>query len=147
MEHQDLADLFAYKRDLPASEAPTGEHDLTFPKSVRRVVGLWKSLCMRDGFFLAVSENPSAQRGRYLVEALAHCAECHTPRDALGGLDRSRWMQGARDPAGAGRIPGLTPDQLDWPDGDLIVYFEIGLTPDYDKAFRPKPESLGFPHA
>jgi hypothetical protein len=41
-------------------------------------------------------------------------------------------MQGARDPAGAGRIPGLTPDQLDWPDGDLIVYFETGLTPDYD---------------
>lgn len=132
MTHQDLADLFAYMRDLPASQVPTKDHELSFPISVRRTVGLWKSLYMPEGFFLAVSDDPSEQRGRYLVEALAHCAECHTPRDALGGLDRSRWMQGAPDPAGTGRIPGLTSDQLDWSDEDLIVYFETGLTPDYD---------------
>src|SRR5437879_13310705 len=36
-----------------------------------------------------------AGRGRYLVEEIAKCTECHTPRDANNQLDRSRWLQGA----------------------------------------------------
>jgi mono/diheme cytochrome c family protein len=35
------------------------------------------------------------KRGKYLVEEVAKCTECHTPRDAQGQLDRSRWLQGA----------------------------------------------------
>jgi len=35
------------------------------------------------------------ERGRYLVEEVARCAECHTPRDASGELDRQAWLQGA----------------------------------------------------
>ena len=35
------------------------------------------------------------KRGKYLVEEVAKCSECHTPRDAQGQLDRSRWLQGA----------------------------------------------------
>jgi mono/diheme cytochrome c family protein len=41
-----------------------------------------------------VSDN-DAGRGRYLVEEVAKCSECHTPRDAQNQLDRSRWLQGA----------------------------------------------------
>lgn len=41
--------------------------------------------------------NPAGnvRRGKYLVEEVAKCTECHTPRDAQGQLDRSRWLQGA----------------------------------------------------
>lgn len=35
------------------------------------------------------------ERGRYLVEQVARCPDCHTPRDSNGELDRSKWLQGA----------------------------------------------------
>jgi hypothetical protein len=47
---------------------------------------------------IAAQRPPAAsaqvERGRYLVEQVAMCGECHTPRDAQGELDRSRWLQG-----------------------------------------------------
>ncbi|MGA1269519.1 MAG: c-type cytochrome, partial [Gemmobacter sp.] len=69
-----------------------------------------------------------------LVEALAHCGECHTPRNFAGALDRARWLRGAPDPAGRGTIPPLTPDRLAWSAADIAFYLETGFTPDYDSA-------------
>ena|SRR6516165_1905087 len=43
----------------------------------------------------AESRQSQADRGRYLVQEVARCGECHTPRDAQGEVDRSRWLQGA----------------------------------------------------
>jgi mono/diheme cytochrome c family protein len=43
----------------------------------------------------AESRQSAVDRGKYLVEEVARCGECHTPRDAQGELDRSRWLQGA----------------------------------------------------
>ena len=74
----------------------------------------------------------SLDRGRYLAEALGHCAECHTPRNALGGLDRGRWMGGAPNPSGKGTIPNLTPAALKWSAPDIAYYLETGFTPDFD---------------
>ena len=75
------------------------------------------------------AESPQLERGRYLVEALAHCGECHTPRDALGGLDRSAWLTGAPNPNGRGTIPGLTPDKLSWGADEIAYYLSSGFTP------------------
>src|SRR5690606_14888412 len=80
------------------------------------------------------TDTPEQERGRYLVEALGHCGECHTPRNATGALDRSRWMAGAPNPSGKGKIPGITPDTLDWSTKDIVFYLETALTPDYDSA-------------
>jgi mono/diheme cytochrome c family protein len=75
---------------------------------------------------------PELERGRYLVEAMGHCTECHTPRNALGGLKRGEWMQGAANPSGEGRIPSLHPDDLGGSDGDIAYYLDTGFTPDFD---------------
>ncbi len=131
---QDVVDLFAYIQSLPASARANAEHALVFPFSWRRAVGIWKRLYLDGSYHLKEVSTQELERGRYLVEALAHCAECHTPRTALGGLDRSNWMAGAPDPAGQGRIPAITPLQLDWSKSDLVAYFSTGLTPDYDSA-------------
>jgi mono/diheme cytochrome c family protein len=72
------------------------------------------------------------ERGRYIVEALAHCAECHTPRSMLGGLDQGRWMAGAPSPDGQGRVPNITPAKLNWSAGEIYTYLTTGFTPDYD---------------
>ena len=129
---QDIADLIAYLRTLPADATPSQAHEVGFPFNIRRAVGAWKLLYSNDNYVLEGDLNPHQARGRYLVEGLAHCAECHTPRTALGGLDTAKWMRGAPNPSGDGRIPSIHPDDLDWSAGDIAIYLDSGFTPDYD---------------
>lgn len=77
---------------------------------------------------------PELERGRYLVEALGHCAECHTPRNAFGGLDKANWMGGAPNPSGEGRIPNITPAALRWNAAEIAEYLKSGFTPEFDSA-------------
>lgn len=134
MTDADLADLFAHMQTLPASDTPSQAHDVGFPFNIRRGLGLWKTLYMDQTYVAADSDDAQLTRGRYLVEALAHCGECHTPRDALGGMLRDQWLTGAPNPSGKGKIPGITPALLDWSEGDLVEYFTSGFTPEYDSA-------------
>lgn len=131
---EDVGDLWAYMKTLPADPTPSKAHDVGFPFSVRRGLGLWKLLYMDDGFVVQSELTDTEQRGRYIAEAMAHCGECHTPRDPLGGLDRDAWLSGAPNPSGKGRIPDITPGGLDWSEDDLVYYFTSGMTPEYDTA-------------
>lgn len=131
----DLLDLWAFMQTLPADATPSREHDVGFPFSVRRALGGWKLLFARDDWVMQ-GEDLSAQvmRGRYLVEALGHCGECHTPRNALGALDHGNWLAGASNPSGEGRIPAITPDALGWSADDIANYLNDGFTPEFDSA-------------
>lgn len=133
MKLEDIADLFAYMKTLPESDAESRAHDVGFPFSIRRGLGLWKLLYL-DPSPVLESEDPEVLKGRYLVEGPGHCAECHTPRTLLGGLDRSRWMAGAPLPGGDGGAPNLTPHEsgLGWSAADIAGYLKTGFTPDYD---------------
>ncbi len=133
-ERQDLADLWAFWQTLPASDTPSRPHEVGFPFSIRRAVGAWNLLNLSDEFVVTGELTEQQARGRYLSEALAHCAECHTPRDTLGRLDRSAWMTGAPNPSGSGTIPALTPDRLTWSEGDIAAYLNDGFAPDFDSA-------------
>lgn len=133
MTDADIADLWAYMQTLPASDRPNAPNELAFPYNLRRGVGLWKWLYLEDAW-VAAAPSETLQRGRYLVEALGHCTECHTPRDGMGGLDLTRWMGGAPNPSGRGRIPNITPAVLNWTADDIAYYLETGFTPDYDSA-------------
>lgn len=132
MRLEDVADLHAFLQTLPADATPSAPHELAFPFSRREAVGLWKLLYLKDNWAVAGNVTPTVDRGRYIAEALAHCGECHTPRTALGGMDTARWLAGAPDPAGEGRIPNITPAALGWTAGDIVQYLTTGFTPDYD---------------
>ncbi|EAQ03564.1 Diheme class I cytochrome c [Pseudooceanicola batsensis HTCC2597] len=131
---QDIADLHAFLQTLPASDTPNIPHEVGFPFSVRRLLGGWKLLFLSEDWVLAEPETDEIARGRYLVEALGHCAECHTPRNALGAPDRDRWLAGAPSPDGPGTIPNITPARLDWSAVDIAAYLKTGFTPDFDSA-------------
>ncbi|MBF9060497.1 c-type cytochrome [Rhodobacterales bacterium HKCCSP123] len=131
---QDLADLWAFWQTLPSSDAPSAPHELGFPFTIRRTVGVWNLLNLSDDFVVTGDLTAEQARGRYLAEALAHCGECHTPRNALGGLDRAAWLAGAPDPSGSGRIPPLTPDELRWSEAEIAAYLTDGFTPSFDSA-------------
>ncbi|WP_299498772.1 cytochrome c [uncultured Roseobacter sp.] len=134
MTAQDVVDLFAYMKTLPTAQTPSREHDVGFPFSIRRTLGVWKHLFVSDDYHITGTLSPEVERGRYLAEALTHCTECHTERNALGGLNTGRWLAGAPNPSGKGRIPNITPSDLDWSEADLVAYFTSGFTPDYDSA-------------
>jgi len=131
MEIQDVVDLKAFMDTLPADATPSQPHELGFPFTIRTGIGLWKLLETGNGW-VKPAPTPELERGRYLVEVLAHCGECHTPRNVIGGLDRGRWMAGAPNPSGRGTIPGLSPAQLDWAADDIVYYLETGFTPTFD---------------
>ncbi|MFN4129148.1 MAG: c-type cytochrome [Paracoccaceae bacterium] len=131
---QDVADLYAFVQTLPADATPSQPHRIGFPFSLRRLVGGWKFLNSDAEFVVQGDLTEPEARGRYIAEAMAHCGECHTPRNALGGLDTSRWLAGAPNPSGRGTIPNITPAKLDWSEGEIIAYLTSGFTPDYDSA-------------
>ena len=134
MEPQDVVDLWSYLRTLPAASTPSQPHEVSFPFNLRRGLGLWKQLYLDPAWIVPGAEPGEMHRGRYLVEALAHCGECHTPRDGFGGLERTAWLAGAPAPGGNGSIPALTPDKLTWSAEDVAYYLETGFTPEYDSA-------------
>lgn len=134
MTPQDVSDLKAFMDTLPVSDIESQPHELGFPFNIRRGLWFWKLLNLRRDWVLSEAESPLLERGRYLVEALGHCAECHTPRNLIGGLDTNRWMQGAPNPSGKGVIPALSADELDWSIQDIAYYLETGFTPDFDSA-------------
>ncbi len=123
---QDVADLKAYMDALPASDLASKPHEVGFPFNIRRSLGLWKLIFVSDQYVITGDLNPEQTRGRYIVEAMAHCGECHTPRNALGGLDRSKWLSGAISP----KAPNIT--ALTWSRQEVVEYLTTGFTPDYD---------------
>lgn len=84
----------------------------------------------------SITTDPALQRGQYLVDALGHCGECHTPRKATGVLDRSRYLAGNKDGPDGGKVPNITPHREHgigkWSGDDLVYFLESGELPDGD---------------
>jgi mono/diheme cytochrome c family protein len=129
----DLRDLWAYLRTLAPSGRTNRAHELSLPFRWRFLVRPWKWLYFTPGPFAAdANASQTVNRGAYLVQALGHCSECHTPRSLLGGPKRDRFLAGGKGPDAKG-IPNLTPTKLKkWNDGDLREFLTTGLTPDGD---------------
>lgn len=138
MNFGDLIDLRSYLDTLPAAQTPNQQNNLKFPWNIRAGVGLWKLFNLNSDPVVQVpADDAVLVRGRYLVEGPGHCGECHTPRNWMGGMDRSRWLAGAPNPDGEGAVPNITPgkDGLSgWSKSDIEYYLESGFTPDYDTA-------------
>lgn len=132
----DLLDLKASLDTFAPAGGRIADHDLQFPWNLRRGLGLWKRLYLDDAPVAPLEQTGDLpERGRYLVEAVGHCGECHTPRGRFGGLDRSRWLAGGASPEGDGKVPNITPHEqglADWSARDIERYLRSGFTPDYD---------------
>lgn len=110
MTGRDVKSLWAYLQTLPPVANEVAGHDLRFPVANRRAAGLWKNLFFRPAQVVRIADRSAElARGQYLVEGPGHCGECHTPRNALGGLDYDRWLAGGAMPDGSGRAPNITP--------------------------------------
>jgi mono/diheme cytochrome c family protein len=133
MKLDDVRDLFAHLKTLPAVQVQSKPHDVPFPFNVRRALGGWKFLFL-DGkqFRPDPSKDAAWNRGAYLVNGPGHCAECHSPRNILGGIVESQRFAGGPAPDGDGFVPNITPKGLSWTHEQLVKLIETGETPDGD---------------
>ena len=134
MSFDDLRDLFAYLKTLPAVKGKVRDHDVPFPFNIRRAMGIWKLLFL-DGHQFKSDSTQSAQwnRGAYLVTGPGHCAECHSPRNILGAIKSGRRFAGGPSPDGQGGTPNITQQKLNnWTVKDIADTLTTGMTPDAD---------------
>ncbi|MDO8705687.1 MAG: cytochrome c [Sulfuricaulis sp.] len=114
-------------------------HKLPWYLRSRQTLNIWKTLFFKSGVFQPQPEqSPKWNRGAYLVTAVAHCGECHTPRHLLGGYKESLRFAGAAAGVDGDAVPNITPDKKtgigQWRQSDLVDYLETGATPDGDYA-------------
>ena len=141
MSDEDVADLYAYFMSIPAVSATPPENDLGFPYSQRWLLGMWKWRHFDEERFVADNtKSDEWNRGAYLVENLAHCSACHSPRTTLGAEDKDLAYTGGmyrdRVSSGDSRIiawsaPNLTPASSGleaWTEDDLSDYLKHGYT-------------------
>jgi mono/diheme cytochrome c family protein len=131
---EDVLDLFAYLKTLPAVAGKVRDHDVSFPFNIRRNIGIWKFLFMDGKPFVADStKSPQWNRGAYLVNSFGHCAECHSPRNALGGIISGERFAGGPNPEGEGWVPNITQKRLGaWSVKDIAYFLKTGELPDGD---------------
>ena len=134
---RDMEDIFAYIMTLPAVPLPNKPHEANAPFSWRWLLVVWRELFFTAG---PIRNEPARgedwNRGNYLVHAVAHCEECHTPRNLLGGLDLSRSFSGNIGGPDKQNAPNITSDVEtgigSWSVADLERLLKTGMTPDLD---------------
>jgi mono/diheme cytochrome c family protein len=132
MKLDDVRDLMAYLRTLPPVPGRAPSHELPFPLTIRRAIGLWKLLFFDRAPIRADPRRDVAwNRGHYLVEAVSHCAECHSTRNLLEAVEPSTRFAGGPDPGSVGYIPNITPAGIGtWTAAQISETLRTGITPD-----------------
>jgi len=133
----DLRAIKAYLFAQPAVRQSNRAHDVAFPFSWRFLLNGWKLLFFSPGPFRPAPERGEAyNRGAYLVTALAHCGECHTPRNWFGATEPSRFLAGTPQGPDGKAVPNITPDPETgvgkWSVEDIVTLLKDGQTPDFD---------------
>jgi mono/diheme cytochrome c family protein len=133
----DARAIKAYLFSLPAVRQANRAHDVSFPVSWRFLQNGWKLLFFSPGPFRPTPERSEAyDRGAYLVTALAHCGECHTPRNWFGATEPDRFLAGNPNGPDGKKVPNITPDPRTgigrWSEHDIITLLRDGQTPDFD---------------
>ena len=133
MTDADARALFAYLKSVPAVTRRNREHDTAWWLQ-RWMMKPWQWWLLEAA--PSAPAEPQLARGHYLVNALAHCGECHTPRKLAGLLDYSRHLAGNPDGPDGEAAPNITPHREHgigrWSGDDIAYFFEAGELPNGD---------------
>ncbi|WP_255032232.1 cytochrome c [Bordetella genomosp. 1] len=146
MTDQDVEALYHYfMKEVKPMDAPTPKTELPFPFSIRQSMIVWNAVNLSSGPFQAdPSKSEQINRGDYLVNTLAHCAACHTPRDFLLAEDAGRALSGGQ--LGAWFAPNITSDPVagigGWSDAELVAYLRTGHVKGKAQAAGPMAEAI-----
>lgn len=143
MSAADMSALWQYIHALPPIKNTIPKNTLPFPLSVRSGMAVWQGLYFTAGPFVPVSTKDATwNRGAYLVQALGHCSDCHTPRNIAQGPETTHTLSGAQ--IEGWYAPDISNDTLSkidqWSTADLATFLKTGNAPDNTKAFGPMQE-------
>ena len=145
MTDADVGAIKAYLFSLKPVHAPDRENSLSFPFNQRSLMGIWALLFNPDKRFEPLPKrDPQWNRGAYLVEAMAHCGECHTPRNLMQAQNQREKFSGALQ---AGwRAYNITADPKSgigaWSEADLAHYLAMGHADGRGTATGPMAEAV-----
>jgi len=153
MAQEDLKALIVYLRTLkPATKAaPKLKSWAPFARSI----GTPLFLKVFGNFANSPAQAPKSgiERGRYLVDHVSLCGDCHTPRNSIGVPNRSLYLAGAGKNIGplGSAVPNITPDKAtgigDWKREDIAELLISGTKPDLDNVQGLMEEVIqGTPH-
>ena len=95
ISNEDIAAIYAYLQRIPPVDQAAPVNELSFPFNIRPLMAFWKAIYFEQGVFKPNEEQSDEwNRGAYLVEGLAHCSVCHTPRNGLGAEQKKLRMSG-----------------------------------------------------
>jgi len=137
MTDKDALAIKAYLFTLPKASIQDKPHEVSAPLSWRWLQWGWRALFFDDEpYSPAPNASEKVARGGYLVEALTHCGECHTPRNSLGAPDKELYLAGTIDGPDREIVPNITPDDGtgigDWSEADIAGLMKSGMLPDFD---------------
>lgn len=141
----DVLAIKAYLFSLDAVPNRRPRADLIWPVSQRSLVGLWNKMFFTPGRFEADASKPEDwNRGKYLVEALGHCGECHTPRNVFMAVKSSQPLAGGE--AEGWTAYNITSDQVSgiggWSDDEVMAYLKTGVAHGKGWANGPMGEAV-----
>jgi mono/diheme cytochrome c family protein len=145
MTDADALAIKAYLFGLAPVHAVAPASTLTFPYNQRWTLGVWSLLFNENTRFAPnTAQSPAWNRGAYVAEALAHCGECHTPRNIALALDNRKKFAGA---VTAGwRAFNVTSDKGSgvgaWSDDELFAYLSNGHASGRGTAAGPMGEAV-----
>lgn len=128
---EDSDAIYAYLMQQPAVRQPNPQNGVGFPFNIRSGIALWNLLFAgAEAVPASQGSAPAWRHGQYLVETLGHCGECHSPRGALGQVDRDHPLAGNKE-LGRFAAPDITPQGLaarGWDAATLRDYLGTGLS-------------------
>jgi mono/diheme cytochrome c family protein len=145
MTRRDALAIKAYLFTQTPVHAQAKPNALSFPFNQRWTLRLWNMVNADDARFEPDRDKSASwNRGAYLVQALGHCGQCHTPRNWMLGLQNSRAMAGAKQ---AGWMSyNITSDRAHgiggWSDDALAQYLSTGTAPGHGPASGPMAEVI-----
>ena len=137
MAAEDLRALVAFLRSLPAVNRPNQSKRITMPLFESVFLPAWLTAFAPRETPPATAPTSGLARGEYLVRAVGHCGECHTPRGMTNATDNSRFLAGNPKGPEDSVVPNLTPDKdtgLTWSEEEIAEYLGTGNRPDGDVA-------------
>lgn len=131
IEDDDLKAIWAFLRSVKPINKPQKANGLGFPFNIRELMFFWRTLFFDEGYFKPdTSKSAEWNRGAYLVEAMAHCNACHTPRNLLGATIPSERFQGAQ--IDNWYAPDITEKALKvvnkWDKAKMVAFLKQGKT-------------------